>query len=405
VGVRINKEWEEGGGGREEGGGGGGGGGEEEEEEEFVPGKVFVSWQLETHTEQNASMRLAACSVWNEIAELERIHSHSPAKAKAEVEAEAEANRGETQTTTTTSDNDLVLGDTKINASALQVIGLLAPGLSSVKSLLATLTSLQGTLTKLADGVDQIIHLITFADFAKSALAFFWLCLVVLFLSIVKTRYVLLGIELGVFLKVPVRRLVKLWGGGEAKAKVKTGGSGGNPVSNLLAMIPTLPDVTSHHHPEHSRREILRQNRKIHALRLAKLQHVFRVKWHSSNIMVLDDRLTEKEGKFAWRPAFAIMTGKKIEWWSSAMSFDGGEQRLDFVDMTGHCGFSGLSPLEVRRVGVGGSGGRKISVFFGRGKEGNQVKKLFLFGGGEEMNFKKIVEEAIGGSNERERER
>ena len=236
-------------------------------------------------------------------------------------------------------------------------------------------------------------------------LVYVGICLILVCLLVVKTRYLILLGGLQQFLSGLLRsgrrkkkEKRKEEGEGEGAGERK---GGGNPVSNLISMVPTNEDLRRYYFWENFRLGEIEKDRINEKRRVARLRTLFKAKFQGSI------SLMAAEGEWS-AGHFLVLQSHRVAWWKSEKAFDNGEACLGQIHFSGHSGLAGLSPLDLRTLGkkelarcscvFGRSGGRAVGVEGdsgapggglgssggGSGGAGEQIKRLYLFKSAEE---------------------
>jgi hypothetical protein len=118
---------------------------------------------------------------------------------------------------------------------------------------------------------------------------------------------------------------------------------------------------------------------------------MWNAKWFSSvKVRVVNGKQSSLSSwDWQWENRFAVVHGRRLLIWASASDFDDGESPLAWVQLAGHAGLAGLSPLETRDSTMDELP-RVVNVF-GRGATG-QLKLMMLV---PSLETKEALEETV----------
>jgi hypothetical protein len=269
---------------------------------------------------------------------------------------------------------------------------IIGNSLDTVKGVMANAKYVQNLIGMIADYAEKVFNILNWADPAKTIIVFATVSVGMVLFLIFKTRHLILVFGWSEFYNGYWRRLSK-----ERKKKRrnrKAGGKGADnagasakpttttttdgpeesPILNLIASTPTNEDLRRFYFWESKRRGEAERSRLATKRRMGRLSAIWQAKWQGV-CMVRDST------KF--RRSFVVLQSHRISWWRDERDFDEGGDCAGQILFIGHCGLSGLSPLDLREM-ESEEDRRVCTNVFGRGRAGaddktDQVKIMFKF--------------------------
>jgi len=265
-----------------------------------------------------------------------------------------------------------------------------------------TVQVIQNTLGSILDVVEAAINAFNFTDPFKSSVIFAGLFLVWLVLMIIPTRYIVLmggltqygatflerfGEDLGLVsnkksktssvlsqssapqLKSPLSDPVKE----ESKPSAVE-----IWVNNAIRSLPTNEDLRKAYFWESRRLGSEQAEKHASEKRESRLKKLWKAQWHSLGKLLIQDGGNEQAQKVTYHleSCFAVIQGHRFVWWQSVQDFDNGELPVGKLLLSGHAGFGGPSPLEMKVLSK-----EELPLcvsIFGRGSEGQGQQRVTI---------------------------
>lgn len=301
---------------------------------------------------------------------------------------------------------ELVRSSTLFKEQTFDLVGSSIGAVNTALGIGGTVQGIQNTLGSILDVVEALINAFNFTDPFKSSIIVGVIFLLWFVLILIPTRFLVLvaglaqygiafferfGEDLGLKVKkvpsVDVPRRVEPQRMERMDRAMSQELSKPSPVatwiSNAILSLPTNEDLRKAYFWE-SRRVGARQVEKLASeKRTARLEKLWKASWYSSVKIFI--QFQDREGGidqnqsttyYRLEPSFAMVQGHRFLWWHTVQDFDDGELPAGKLLLSGHAGWGGPSPIEMKIIS-----NDELPLclsIFGRGGDGQERVTMLL---------------------------
>ncbi|GMI17155.1 hypothetical protein TrLO_g15726, partial [Triparma laevis f. longispina] len=277
---------------------------------------------------------------------------------------------------------------------------IIGSSISSVRGAMQNARWIQNLIRNVVEVIESGFNIVSWVDPHKSVLVYVVVALVWFCLIVIKTRHLILIGGMHQFIsgwlrsrrKKMKKKLAKESAEKEEGESVEEGEDNaekekearvqlGNPVTNLITMVPNSEDLRRYYFYENFRLGQIEKERIAEKRRIARLRTIWNSKFQA--------KIGVRDGERWVHGCFLVLQSHRVSWWKNEQEFDNGEECLAQVHWGGHSGLAGLSPLDLKTLSkeeverssaiFGRSGGRAVGIEGGVLEASAQAKRLFLF--------------------------